>query len=370
MMAERGLSVSIIPRSLAGLESGAAAILRWIAGQKKEGPSMTARLLVFWGGVILVGVNPVTLAQVPSDVDRSGAGVNHDKSKELYVLGADDQIVLQGANVEELVNKPMRIDANGDVGFPMIGIVHAGGLTVRDVEALVTEKCKAYVRNPQIVISVTEFKSHPVSVVGAVTSPGIVQIQGFKTLVEVISLAGGVRADAGSRVTITRQVGKGKIPLSNVKLDSSGAFYSATANIKDITTGSNPEDNIQILEHDVISVPRAAMIYVVGEVRKAGGFLLGEDNSVTVVQALSLAEGAERTADLSKATIIRNQQNTSQRREFVCNIKDVLSGKTADVNLQARDILFIPGSKGKKVAMRTLETLIQTGSGMAIWGVR
>ena len=309
-------------------------------------------------------------AQQPDLLEMPAREINQSKSNDLYVLGPEDQIVLQGTNAEELVNKPMRIDANGNVTFPMIGVIHAGGQTIPEFEQLLTERLKSYVRHPQIVVSVTEFRSHPVSVVGAVTSPGLVQIQGRKTLVEVISLAGGVRADAGSRVTITREVLKGIIPLATAKLDSSGAFYSADVNIKDITSGLHPENNIQILPNDIVSVPKAAMIYVIGEVRKAGGFLLGQDTSVTAIQALSLAEGAERTADLKKAVIIRNSQIKSQRSELTCNIKDVLAGKTADIDLQAQDILFIPGSTGKKVAIRTLETAIQTGSGIAIWGIR
>jgi len=298
------------------------------------------------------------------------ASADHAKPPALYVLGPDDQVILQGPNADELVNKPARLDANGDVRFPLIGSLHAGGLTIKQFDLLLNQKLRAYIRNPQLVVSISEYKSQPVSVIGAVNSPGVHQIQGQKTLVEMISLAGGLRADAGSHITITRLSAYGRLPLQAAKEDQSGKFSTAEISIRDITAGLKPEENIPVMSHDVVSVARADMIYVIGEVKKAGGFLMGEDSSMTVVQALALAEGAERTADLKKAQIIRNPRSATSRKEIICDIRKVLSGKSSDIDLQPQDILYIPGSTGKKVALRSLETAIQTGSGIAIWGMR
>ncbi len=306
-------------------------------------------------------MDSVRVSSIPTT--QSAAGY----PSKLYVLGPEDQIVIQGINVDELANKPMRIDANGEVNFPLVGIVHAGGLSVRDFEVRLNEKMKAYLRNPQLVVSVTEYRSQPVEVLGAVNTPGVHQLQGEKSLVEVISLAGGLRQDAGSHVTITREIAEGNLLLPGARTDASGRYATAGLNLKEVTSGLNPSENVVIKPHDIISVARAATIYVVGDVKKPGGFLLGENDSISVMQALALAEGAEHTANMSHARIIRGSETNGSRTEITCNIQKIFSGKEEDIGLQPRDILFVPSSTGKKVALCALEMAIQTGSGVAIF---
>ena len=159
------------------------------------------------------------------------------KPPALYVLGPDDQITLQGPNADELVNKPAR-PMRMEMYDSRDSSLYAGGLTIGEFERLLNQKLKVYIRNPQIVVSVSEFKSQPVSVIGAVNSPGVHQIQGQKTLVEMISLAGGLRSDAGSRITITRLSAYGPLPLLSAKEDQSGKFSTAEISIRDITAES------------------------------------------------------------------------------------------------------------------------------------
>jgi polysaccharide export outer membrane protein len=141
----------------------------------------------------------------------------------------------------------------------------------------------------------------------------------------------------------------------------------AELNLKKIMEAKNPEENIQIFPHDVISVPKAEMVYVIGEVKRSGGFVLGEHQSISVLQALSLAEGLNGTADARHARILRLKRDADQREELSVDVKDVLNGKKPDIALRGDDILFIPGSTGKKAALRAIEAAVQTGTGMAIW---
>src|SRR5262249_43208473 len=97
--------------------------------------------------------------------------------------------------------------------------------------------------------------------------------------------------------------------------------------------------------------------------------VLGEHKTISVLQALSLAEGLNNTADSKHAKILRLKQDADEREELPVDIKELFKGKKQDVTLQANDILFVPGSLGKKIGLRTLETAIQTGSGLAIWRV-
>src|SRR5262249_28117068 len=114
---------------------------------------------------------------------------------------------------------------------------------------------------------------------------------------------------------------------------------------------------------------KADMVYVIGEVRRSGGFVLGEHKSISVLQALSLAEGISNTADTRHAKILRLKRGADEREEVPVDIKDMFKGKKQDVALEADDILFVPGSTGKKAALRSLEAAIQTGTGLAVWRV-
>jgi polysaccharide export outer membrane protein len=287
--------------------------------------------------------------------------------RSTYLLGPDDQLEISGPELTESTNKATRIDSDGDIQVPLVGRVHVAGLTAQKVEEKLNNLLSTYIRNPQVVVSVVEVRSQPVSILGAVNTPGVHQVQGRKTLLEMLALAGGIRPDAGYSVRITRQLDWGCIPLPDARFDDSGRFSVAELNLKKIMEARNPQENIQIFPHDVISVPKAEMVYVIGEVRRSGGFVLGEHQSISVLQALSLAEGLNAAADTRHAKILRLQREADAREELLVDVKDVLTGKKPDVALHGDDILFIPGSTGKKAALRALEAAVQTGTGLAIW---
>lgn len=307
-------------------------------------------------------------AQVSSSPELDGLKEKcGSRVRSTYLLGPDDLLEISGPELSDMANKPARIDGDGDIQVPLVGRIHVSGLTVQQSERELNKVLSTYIRHPQVVVTVTELRSLPVSILGAVNTPGVHQVQGHKTLLEMLALAGGVRSDSGYSVRITRHVEWGCIPLPKTELDASGRFSVAEVNLKKIMEGKNPEENIQIFPHDVISVPKAEMVYVIGEVKRSGGFVLGEHQSISVLQALSLAEGLNSTADTRHAKILRLKRDADQREEMAVDVKDVLNGKKPDVPLRGDDILFIPGSTGKKAALRTLEAAIQTGTGLAIW---
>lgn len=284
-----------------------------------------------------------------------------------YVLGPDDQIALQAPDIEEISAKPVRIDLSGNINLPLIGGVRAAGLTPVELQSRLRDRFKKYVKNPDITVSIAEFRSQPVSVLGAVQNPGVHQLQGDKNLFGVLSLAGGLRADAGAAVKITRRREWGRLPLPNAADDPTGQYSVASIPIRSIMGAANPAENIAIKPQDVISVPRAEMIYAVGAVHKSGGFVLGEHESISALQALALAEGLDRTASAQNAKILRATENSPNRTEIPVDIKKILAGTSADVALKADDILFIPTSAAKNVALRTFEAAIQIGTGVAIY---
>jgi polysaccharide export outer membrane protein len=215
---------------------------------------------------------------------------------------------------------------------------------------------------------VTEFRSQPVSVIGAVRNPGVQQVQGQKTLLEMLSLAGGLdNATAGSTLKITRRLEWGPIPLPSAINDPTNQFSIAQVSVKSLLEASKPEENIPVKPYDVISVPRGETVYVIGEVLKAGGFLLNDSEQVTVLQALSMAGGLDKMAQPQHARILRRVPGPSSRTEIAVDLNKILNGKTTDVRMQAEDILFVPNSVPKRAALRAIEAAIQTGTGLIIF---
>ncbi len=141
-----------------------------------------------------------------------------------YPLGPSDQLKIWVLGMEqEIGDKPIRVDPAGDIDLPLIGRVHAGGLTTDQLKADLVMRYAKDLRNPQISVELLDFGSEPVSVMGAVNRPGVRQLEGHKTLVEAISLAEGLRPDAGPRVNISRQIRYGQIPLPGASSTKPGS---------------------------------------------------------------------------------------------------------------------------------------------------
>jgi polysaccharide export outer membrane protein len=312
---------------------------------------------------VIAGSSPAQLTPQTS-IERSPP---QPVAQSAYRLGPGDVISVRALDAEEISGQPIRIGASGNIALPLVGRIHAAGLTTEQLERELVEKLKPLIRRPEVSINVVELHSQPVSILGAVTTPGVHQLQGSKTLVEMLALAGGVRQDAGHGIKITRRMEYGAIPLHGSAVDVSGRFSVTEVNLKELVEGRAPESNIQIMPEDVISVPRAEMIYVIGEVRKSGGFTLGEQENISALKALSLAEGLSNAAAPQSARILRLRAGASKRTDVPVDLRKILEGKHDDVQLEPEDILFIPGSKTKNVALRSLEAVVQIGTGVAIY---
>ncbi len=301
----------------------------------------------------------LSLGAIPWLAAQPGAAAQEPASSSGYVLGPDDQIVVRALDGLDTSDKPVLIGLNGNITLPLIGRVKAAGLTVEQLENELTSRLKKYVQDPQISVTVVEFRSEPVSVFGAVTQPGVFQLRGRKTLYQVLSMAGGPRETAGSTVTITRLMEYGPIPLAAVVPDPTGRYSTAELDLQEIFSGKNAAANIEIKPYDVISVSQAnaSVIYVVGDVEHAGAFSLGPQNTLTVLDAISLAGGPGRTAKLEQGKVFRAANGEQKREVLEVNIKQIMAGKQQDVGLHANDVLVVPTSSRK-----VFTTLIVPGS--------
>jgi len=284
-----------------------------------------------------------------------------------YVLGPEDQIRIWAAGVDEITKDPYRVDPSGYIDLPGLGRIQAAGLTIDELRQQLIAKLAKDVRQPKVSVDIISFGSQPVSVMGAVKQPGVHQLNGRKTLAEVLALAGGLADEAGPALKIVRRTEDGEIPLATARLDLSGKFSVAEVKLRNFLGAQNPVDNIIIRAHDVITVPRAETIYVIGEVRKSGGFALRDQEKISVLQVLSMAEGLSPTAAPQNARILRASPDGGERVEIAIDLRKVWEGKAKDEGLQANDVLFIPSSASKKVATRTIEAAIQTLTGVVPW---
>lgn len=302
-------------------------------------------------------------AQTTSSAVRSDAIVQEGS----YVLGANDRIVVRCVNADEFSPTPVRIDNDGQVTLPFVGRIELAGLTVTEAETQLTERLSKFIQHPQIQLNVVESHSQPVAVLGAVRNPGSYQLEGRKTLTEVLSMAGGLRPDAGQTLKLTRRTAWGPIPLQASAQRTERDVTVAEINVDELVRGSAPLSDIEVRPHDIISVSQAELIYVVGQVRKPGGFAMTGAGNFTVLQALSMAEGLDRTAAPKRAMILR-KHGSSGRVEVPVDLEQILSGHALDTPLQAEDVLFVPNNAAKSAGMKTLDAIIQTATGLAIYG--
>ena len=304
----------------------------------------------------------ILLAILPVECQTSGAGRD-------YLLGPGDQVTVFVADLpDEFADKTFRVDPAGDLSFPVIGRLRASGLTTAALESQARSRLSTVLKNPEVVMSLVAYGSKFVSVLGAVNMPGVHVIDGPKTLFEMLSLAGGLRQDAGYLVTVTRKVGIGRIPLPEATVDPAGQLSVVSIRLRHILNATNSTENIVILPGDTISVPKAELVYAVGSVVKPGGFPLNEQESLSALQVVSLAEGLQKTAATNKAKILRLVPGSTERAEVAVDLKQLMAGKGADVSLRPGDILFVPNSSAKSAGFRTIDAIVNAATGAAIYG--
>jgi polysaccharide export outer membrane protein len=283
-----------------------------------------------------------------------------------YVLGPEDQITVRVFAADDISDKPVQIDNDGTVTLPMIGQVHAAGLTVEQLQDNLVPAYKKYFKDPQVTVQVNDFRSQPVSVAGNVITPGVVQLRGNRNLMEVIGQAGGLRADAGDSVLITRNLSEGPIPVSGAFTDPTGKYSVAHINIRSIMSGKDPEANILIKPHDLITVPRARLVYVLGSVGRPGGYIMAENETMSVTQAIALAGGWDKMAALRSARILRADGGPTLQ-QIPANVKEIMENRTPDLQMQPDDILYIPNSMTKVIGARGAEAGLGVGTSLLVY---
>jgi polysaccharide export outer membrane protein len=284
-------------------------------------------------------------------------------------IGPEDLLNVAVFEAPEM-NSAARVSASGEISLPLLGAVHAAGLTPSELESVLKARLRGtYLKDPHVGVFVQELQSHPISVVGAVKMPGVFQIRGAKPVIEVLSMAQGLADDAGDTVLIMRggefSASGNSDPPEHAPSQSNSAIVEI--DLKKLLDSADSSLNVPVRPGDIVKVPRAGIVYVVGEVQKPGGFVLQNNENISVLQALALAQGPTHTSAIGRSRLIRTDPLTGKRREIPMNLGKILAGKSPDAFLQPKDIVFVPNSAAKSVLYRGSEAALQTAAGVAIY---
>jgi len=306
-----------------------------------------------------------------------------------YRVGPEDLVEISIFEAPDL-NRIVRVSAGGEISLPLLGTVNARGLTPRELELVLQELLRRTImKDPHVAVSVREMQSHPVSVFGAVKKPGVFQIRGAKTLIEILSMSEGLADDAGDTVIVMRHAslieeenlnasrlepvlasereGQPREDAPAADEAAEPAVDTQEIDLKNLLESGDPRYNVLVYPGDTVKVTRAGVVYVVGEVKKPGGFMLKTNENISVLQAVALAEGLTHTSAKSRVQIIRTNEATGVRSEVPVNLDKILAGKAADPLLRAKDIVVVPNSNTRSALYRGADTAVSIAAGMAIY---
>lgn len=291
-----------------------------------------------------------------------------------YVISPDDVLDVFVFDVPEF-SRPYRVSPSGSITMPLLAdSIAAAGLTTAHLANAICDRLRAagLVSKPQVTVEVKESRLHSVAVTGAVKKPQIYPIFGRTTLLDVLSQAEGLSEEAGKIATVTRgdpALAAQGLPSGQENGGQSPIAQTISVDLKRLLQTGDPRLNIELYPGDRVTVQRAGIVYVVGAVGRPGGFTLKNDQEqMTALKAIALAEDLKPTAIKSRTMIIRdNGGSAATRQELPVNLSEVLEGRAPDPPLQANDILFVPDSTAKRAMRRAAEAAVQIATGVIIW---
>ncbi len=248
-----------------------------------------------------------------------------------YVIGPRDLLEIKVFELPEF-DHTVRVSENGTITLPLIGNVEVWGLTKEKLEKKLASLLDKYVKNAQVSVFIKEYQSSRVAIIGAVEKPGMYELVGRQTLLQMISQAGGFKENAANEIYVLRE-------------GSDGNTASIAIDLEDLLLNGNQKLNIPIQPNDVINVPvdKLIIIYVFGEVRNPGALQVKRSQKITLLKAIAQAGGLTENASRRGVTIKRKDANGKEINIKV-NLNDIIKGKTKDISLKEGDVIIVKES--------------------------
>ena len=271
---------------------------------------------------------------------------------ERYRIGPGDLLEIRIFNRPQLSREAVRVDARGVIRMPLIEEdIQSACLTEGELGKDIAQRYRKYQRNPQVDVFIKEYNSQPVAVIGAVEKPGKFQLQRRVRLLELISSAGGPTQKSGKRIQIAH-VGR-HFTCQGATQDLPGGVLSEREESSDYdifnlteTLQGEGKANPYVQPGDIISVPEAEQIFVVGNVFKPATIPLREPT--TVSEAIAMAGGALPDTKTDRIRVIRKVAGESEKMELIVNLRDIVRKKSTDLLLQPGDIVEVNVSGSKR----------------------
>lgn len=248
-----------------------------------------------------------------------------------YVIGPRDLLEIKVFELPEF-DQTVRVSENGTITLPLIGNVEVWGLTKEKLEKKLASLLDKYVKNAQVSVFIKEYQSSRVAIIGAVEKPGMYELVGRQTLLQMISQAGGFKENAANEIYVLRE-------------SEDGNTASIAIDLEDLLLNGNQKLNIPIQPNDVINVPvdKQIIIYVFGEVRNPGALQVKRSQKITLLKAIAQAGGLTENASKRGITIKRKDPNGKEINIKV-NLNDIIKGKTKDIPLKEGDVVIVKES--------------------------
>jgi len=305
-----------------------------------QGASLV-RVSGFWMCALLLGgtlaVSPFVRAQEAESKTQSA----NTPDRPYSTIESGDLLDLSVYHVPELLVK-VRVDSNGVVSLPLIGDLKLAGLSVRDAQLLIAHELveRQLINMPQVSLFVEELATQGITVFGEVNAPGIYPLTRPPKLYDAISAAGGLTVKAGNTITVLHGGQSGREEI----VDLSGEH-------------ALEKSNVTISSGDTVIVSKAGVVYVLGEVNKPGAFLMENNTSVSLMKAIAMAGSTTKIASLKHAIVIRKSAEGTV--EIDVSLDKIYHAKSADMQLRAEDIVFVPLSNWKSYGAMGIQGAIQ-----------
>lgn len=274
-----------------------------------------------------------------------GPSADRTTSSQDYRIGPEDLLEITVFEDEKL-NKTVRVSSQGNIGFPLLGAVRVKGLTVseleREIQGLLAEK---YIQNPNVSVFIKEYRNQRISVLGMVEKPGIFDVTGQKTVLDMLALAGGLKEDAGPLLFLihSSRAAEGQ---EKDKDSSRQGFETLVIHLDELLVRGDLSRNAIVSHRDMINIPASGKVFVGGAVVKPGGFPL-KGKKLTVSQAIALAEGLKPESSGSEARIYRYSGRGDEKEAIPVDVLMIQDGLAEDPHLQEGDMLIVPTSPMK-----------------------
>ena len=265
-----------------------------------------------------------------------------------YKIGPEDLLEISVFEDEKL-NKTVRVSSQGNISLPLLGILRVKGLTGNELEKEIRDLlAEKYFQDPHVSIFIKEYRNQRISVMGAVEKPGIYDVTGQKTVLDILAIAGGLKEDAGQLLFLIRPPRlEGEVPKE--KKDSNDQTpRSFMIDLEELLVKGDLALNLSLIHGDVINIPVSGKIFVGGEVKSPGGFPL-RGKKLTVSQAIALAGGLKSEASGAETKIFRYSEKGTGKEILPANVYEIQKGKEEDFYLKENDIIIVPKSGTKAV---------------------